>query len=162
MDNNTNFVKIIHHIWFNFNDDSKMPTEDVYNSIKYNILNLNPKYEYKLWNLDDAKELIDSKYPFFSKFFKAPVKYNIIKCDFFRYLLMYHYGGIYLDLDFVSLKSFDNFFIDLIQNRVNTINNNNTSNIYTHEIILTEEWYDSYNFTNTLHNGFLISKSKKN
>jgi mannosyltransferase OCH1-like enzyme len=41
-------------------------------------------------------------YDFFTKF-----KYKIQQIDFFRYLLIYHYGGVYLDLDMEMKTPFD-------------------------------------------------------
>ena len=38
----------------------------------------------------------------------------IQKCDFFRYLIIYHYGGFYLDLDILILENLDN----LINNEI--------------------------------------------
>lgn len=159
--NRSTFTKFIHQIWFDFGK-SNMPDKNTYDTLHNRLAQNNLQYMYKLWTLDDATRLIDDHYPQFSFFFKSNVKYNVVKCDFFRYLLMYHFGGIYIDLDFASLKSFDSFFDDLICNKIETINLDSSLNNKNHEIILTEEWFNSMYKSNTLHNGFLISKTKGN
>ena len=154
-----NQIKKINQIWFDFDNNSKMPSNSSYEIMYKKLQSLNPTYEYKLWTLKDALEFVDEFYPEFSNFMQKATPYNIVKCDFFRYLIMYHYGGIYLDLDFCALKSFDDFFDDLYNNKLETQNNNSTKE---YEIILTEEWLNSSMTSNTLHNGFLISMHAKN
>lgn len=105
------------------------------------------------------KDLINIDYPQFSNFFNSEMVFNIVKCDFFRYLLMYHFGGIYIDLDFASIKPFDDLFNNLLHDNLETLVSGANK---THNIILTEEWYDSLNFTKTFHNGLLISKNNNN
>ena len=34
-------------------------------------------------------------------------QYEIQRCDVIRYFLLYHYGGIYADMDYFCSKSFD-------------------------------------------------------
>ena len=153
----SDFIKTIHQIWFEF-EKSKMPDITTYTMLKTQLMDKNPEYEYKLWKLEDAKILIDTHYPQFSIFFDSKMAFDIVKCDFFRYLLMYHFGGIYIDLDFACIKSFNDLFKNLSEHNLETIVDSNK----THGIILTEEWYDSINFTKTFHNGFLISKNKEN
>ena len=157
---NNDFIKFVHQIWFDFGDNANMPDEDTYNTLKHSLAINNPNYMYKLWSLSEATELINEHYPLFSQFFNQNVKYNIVKCDFFRYLLMYHFGGIYIDLDFVSLKPFDDLFNDLTSNKLDLVLPGSSNK--SHDIILTEEWYDSTHVSKTLHNGCLISKSNMN
>ena len=63
---------------------------------------------------------------------------------------MYHYGGLYTDLDFILVKPLDDLFNEYNQ----------------YDIMLFEEWYKSINIENkdsaegSLHNGFLLSKPK--
>lgn len=142
---------IINQIWFDFGEKldknhklitkNNTPILDKYNEV----------FEYKLWTLESATQFVKINYPFYYSFFRKDFEYNIIKCDFFRYILMYHFGGLYMDLDFMILdaKKLNQIWLD----------NEN--------IALFEEWYKSCNVDNTetdegsLHNGVLFSKYAK-
>lgn len=88
---------------------SKLPL----NLIKENILKLNGDYEYKLIT-DDNCDLILSEFPRHkSIFFKLTIPQH--KSDMIRYMLMYKYGGIYIDIDLQPLISFDSI-IECSQN----------------------------------------------
>jgi len=144
------FPKHIHQIWFDFNkgieiDEERMVLMDM------NKMNaLKTKHKYELWTLSMAIEFVEKYYPYYLSFLKKKWKYDIIKCDFFRYLLMYHFGGLYVDLDFVLTDNFMSMYENQSDN----------------EIVLFEEWYDSVNLKQitssqgSLHNGFLLSKLK--
>ena len=69
---------------------------------------------------------------------------------------MYHFGGIYTDLDFLVIRSFEKFLSNLKNRNISYYPNT----IQDPSIILSEEWLDSYNLTDTLHNGILISLTK--
>lgn len=76
------------------------------NNLDYNVLrkinffkNLNPDYNYHLYNDDDMDNFVNEH-------FKGEIadcynRLNIIvaKVDFWRYLILYKYGGVYLDMD---------------------------------------------------------------
>jgi mannosyltransferase OCH1-like enzyme len=55
---------------------------------------------------ENIEQFILMFYPQYFDTFKR-FKYNIQRIDFFRYLAVYHYGGLYLDLDMDIEKSFD-------------------------------------------------------
>ena len=68
---------------------------------------LYPDFEYKFWTDEDIAKYIK----------KQPLKYqdtfhtldkNIKKMDFFRYLILYEYGGIYVDMDFIARTRIEN------------------------------------------------------
>lgn len=73
------------------------------NEIQANISilqSLNPQYKYKLFDDDDIKNFIieyygDKIWAYYQRI--SPV-YGAAKADFFRYLLIYHFGGVYLDI----------------------------------------------------------------
>lgn len=146
-----------HHVYFNFNNTKHVLSND-YNIVKkYIDEHIPDNVIYKFWTLNDAMELINEHYPYLSSFFKSNHTYQIIKCDIFRYILMYHFGGIYTDLDFICIKSLGEL-LDKIKNNdlLTTYQSEVSSNI-----ILSEEWEKSTTLTNTLHNGILISRIEK-
>lgn len=138
--------KLIHQIHFGTRDYI-LPFEGNIQEIK----KLNPNYSYKLWNEDEANELILTR---FSEYYSYYKNLSLIeKSDFFRYILMYFYGGIYFDLDVQLHKSLDEFFS---YNKINyrtlrgvtvlpergTVEN---LNFYKYDVILNSENY--------IHNG---------
>jgi mannosyltransferase OCH1-like enzyme len=64
------------------------------------------EYEYKLWNdEEDLENLIRNDFPFFIDMFNSYSK-KIKKIDMARYFILFKYGGIYADLDFICYKDF--------------------------------------------------------
>ena len=66
-----------------------------------------PHYIYKFYTDQDMESIIHTLDPIFKKnvFDKLPTK--IIKIDLFRYFLLYHFGGVYIDLDYQMINTFD-------------------------------------------------------
>lgn len=69
-------------------------------------LDKHPDYEYKLWTDHDNRELVKKHYPKFLKVYDAYSK-GVYRADIARYIIIYHYGGLYVDLDFECLKNMD-------------------------------------------------------
>ena len=98
-------AKIIHQIWFNFKNTengNKIPYK--YKKYQKKLIDSNKDYKYILWDEKSATELIKEKYKWCYERFKS-FKYQVKKVDYFKYILMYEYGGIYLDMDIKSIKS---------------------------------------------------------
>ncbi|KAK2466290.1 hypothetical protein APHAL10511_001932 [Amanita phalloides] len=57
-----------------------------------------PDYEYMLWTDAASRDFIAKHYSWFLDTFDH-YPYNIQRADAIRYFVLYHYGGIYLDLD---------------------------------------------------------------
>jgi hypothetical protein len=65
------------------------------------------EFEYILWNDDDIDNLIKNNFPEYYEFYlKAPL--HIIKIDISRFFILYHYGGIYSDMDMFCYENFYN------------------------------------------------------
>lgn len=62
------------------------------------IKKLNPNSKYIYFTDIEIDNFIKNKFPEYYNTF-SNFKYNIQKIDFFRYLAVYYYGGVYLDLD---------------------------------------------------------------
>lgn len=78
--------KIIHQTW-----KTKVIPEhwkDSSNSCKI----YNEDFNYILWTDDSMDEFVKINYPKFYKVYKS-YEYNIQRCDAFRYLVLYKYGG---------------------------------------------------------------------
>lgn len=63
------------------------------------IKELNPEYKYHLYLDNDIDSFVNENFP--GEIANAYNKLNIIvaKVDFWRYLVLYKYGGVYLDMD---------------------------------------------------------------
>jgi mannosyltransferase OCH1-like enzyme len=82
-----------------------------------NILKLNPNYNYLLITDKDAENLISSNFD--NDVYQAYLKLNVgaAKGDFIRYIALYLYGGVYIDLDSsitINLDTFIDYNLDFI------------------------------------------------
>lgn len=101
-----NIPKIIHYIWFNFKNTLKgeIIPQKYLNNIE-EVKQMNPTYKVYVWYESDANLLVKNKFSYFYKYFM--ILDPIEKVDSFKYILMYHFGGIYLDTDNICYKSLD-------------------------------------------------------
>ena len=65
-----------------------------------------PDWEYKIWTDEDNEQLVREHYPQFESSYSR-IQKGVIKSDIARALILHQEGGIYADLDFVCLKSFE-------------------------------------------------------
>ena len=100
--------KIIHQIWIGPNQEPIKWT----NTIKIDYIYRYPEYEYKLWNETKINEL-------FNDFPNIKIIYDLEfswcgKADLLRYLILYYYGGIYIDADsvWINNKNFDELIVN--------------------------------------------------
>ena len=92
--------KIIHQTW----KTDQVPRE--WKGFVESWKTHNPGWQYKLWTNADGAEFVEQFYPQFRRtYFSYP--HDIQRADAIRYLLIYHYGGLYADLDFECLRSFE-------------------------------------------------------
>lgn len=81
-----------------------------YFEILLSLLNVFYTSEYKLWTDATSREFIATHYPWFLPTFDA-YTYPIQRADAIRYFVLYHFGGVYLDLDVGCLRSLDPLLI---------------------------------------------------
>ena len=70
---------------------------------------LNPGWEYRYYNDDDVNNFIQKNYPalIWNYYERIDKRYGAARADFFRYLLMYKVGGVYLDIKSTATRPFD-------------------------------------------------------
>lgn len=91
--------KIIHQIWIGPN---KKP--DIWiNTWSKDYINKFKNFKYKLWDNENTKDIL-KKYPICKIIFEIENEY-CGKADILRYLILYEYGGIYLDADTVWINN---------------------------------------------------------
>jgi mannosyltransferase OCH1-like enzyme len=64
-----------------------------------------PDWKYAFWDDTDNRALIHSVVPQFTQLYERLS--NISRADFARYALLYRFGGVYADIDFECVKSFE-------------------------------------------------------
>ncbi|RKO86844.1 nucleotide-diphospho-sugar transferase, partial [Blyttiomyces helicus] len=69
---------------------------------------LHPGYEFKFWDDRAAEEFIIAEHRDFYETWKS-YRYPIQRADSLRYLILYSYGGIYMDMDLVCLRPLEPF-----------------------------------------------------
>ncbi|KAF9476506.1 hypothetical protein BDN70DRAFT_882338 [Pholiota conissans] len=92
--------RIIHQTW----KSETLPPR--WRGISQACRDMMPDYEYKLWTDAGSREFIAEHYSWFLDTFDNYV-YPIQRADVIRYFVLYHYGGIYIDLDIGCLKPLD-------------------------------------------------------
>lgn len=96
---NNKIPKIIHYCWFG-NADKSTLAKKCLNSWR----NFLPEYSFIEWN---EKKIDISSNQYIEKAYKNK-KYSFV-ADYVRIYALYHYGGIYLDLDVEVKKNFNDF-----------------------------------------------------
>ena len=92
--------KIIHQTYKNHN----LP--ETYKMCQTEIKRLHPDFEYRFYTDEDMDRLMKTEFPeYYDKFNGLPRM--IMKIDMFRYFLMYKYGGLYTDMDYLMFNPFD-------------------------------------------------------
>lgn len=84
-------------IWQTYADD----WEDLPEYIKLDCLNwkeLNPDWDYRYFNDKDCADFIKKHFPNYFNIYKK-IKIPYIRADFWRYLVLYKFGGVYADID---------------------------------------------------------------
>jgi mannosyltransferase OCH1-like enzyme len=104
----TNIPKLIHFIWVDFSNE--LNPNPIISQKHLDFIqrtrNNNLDYTIKIWNGYECDQFV-------KKYF--PNKYNlywnlskpIMRCDLVRLMILYIYGGIYSDMDRISLKSYN-------------------------------------------------------
>jgi inositol phosphorylceramide mannosyltransferase catalytic subunit len=82
------------------------PLPPVFAMCQSEIKRLHPDFEYRFYTDRDIDEFIKCEFPEYYADFKQLPR-MIMKIDMFRYFLMYKYGGIYADMDYLMLQPFD-------------------------------------------------------
>ena len=106
-DLNSPFPKKIWQTWKVGLNDETFPSR--YFKFQTSWDKKNPDYKHYIIPDDECNELIEQLYeeiPDVSKAYKIMPK-SILKADFFRYLILFARGGVYTDIDTVSLKPID-------------------------------------------------------
>lgn len=75
------------------------------------VRHLHPDWNYMFFTDEDIVSFIKNKMPEYYNVF-VHLTHKIQQIDFFRYLVVYYYGGVYLDIDVEIVKSLDNIYYE--------------------------------------------------
>ena len=101
--------KIIHQIWYQGENNIPPLHKDFQSKCKE--LYPEPNWTYMFWTEKSITELIENEYPNLMKYFKG-FPHLLQKIDFARYIILYHYGGCYIDMDVECLRSIEELLKD--------------------------------------------------
>jgi mannosyltransferase OCH1-like enzyme len=97
--------KLIHQTWKN----SEVPEN--FQLLMNTWKEFHPDWKFILWTDEMNRNFISEHYPdFLNKYDNYPA--NIQRADAIRYFLLYHYGGVYIDLDFECLQNIEELLTD--------------------------------------------------
>lgn len=138
--------RIIHQIWLQ--GEQNIP--DKYKLNIKSVKDFHQKWNYILWDEIKILKVINTKKEWSSIYYKFIYIHQ--KIDFAKYVILYLFGGIYIDIDVKIIKSFDEIIkkneeYELIISELN---------INLIESILTSGYKKSYN------NGIIIAQKKSN
>ena len=89
-------------------------THDVpipYQPLVKRVRELNPNWNYMFFDDNEIVTFVKTKMPEYYTTF-VQLKHKIQQLDFFRYLVIYYYGGVYLDLDVELTLTLDKLYHD--------------------------------------------------
>jgi len=96
--------KIIHQTW----KDKHVPPNCI--PLQRTWLTHHPDWKYRLWTDVDNRAFISQYYNWFLPIYDGYPE-NIMRVDAVRYFMLYHYGGLYVDLDFECLRPLEPLLI---------------------------------------------------
>jgi mannosyltransferase OCH1-like enzyme len=125
-----NFPKNIFQTW----KTKEVP--DIWKKGQQSIIDKNPNWNYVLLTDADNDKIVKENFPDFYQTYIS-FKYPIQRADAIRYCVLYLYGGIYLDLDYICNKSFDTITLNA---DVGLIKSNNTPGIFTNSFLVSKRF----------------------
>jgi hypothetical protein len=95
-----NIPKVIYQTWKKKGAD----LHPVLQSLQQKIMELNPEYEYRLFDDEDIRRFVQQEYD--DRVYQAfcMLRVGAARADFWRYLVLYRWGGVYLDMDSTLLR----------------------------------------------------------
>jgi mannosyltransferase OCH1-like enzyme len=107
LNSTANIPARIHFIWFRdlYNahlDISAIPHDG--SNTPALCRKYNPDFDIHVWNATEARTLLEEQYPWFLPTYDG-YKHPIQRVDAFKYFVLWHYGGVYMDLDVSCRRS---------------------------------------------------------
>jgi hypothetical protein len=97
--------RVIHQVWFDLGRSAVMPEK--YKQWQSNMLRENPDWQLMMWDRAKSDAFVSEHFPWFAPIY-ADYADDIYRIDAIRYLLLYHYGGVYVDADLEMIEKLNN------------------------------------------------------
>ena len=107
--------KIIHQMW----KTEELPTK--YQNAAAAWRAYHPDWEYKFWTDESMLKYMEDNHPDYLDVYNG-FRYPIQRSDFFRYFILYDYGGIYSDLDMFPTENLEKYLTPDVVNFVPSMN----------------------------------------
>lgn len=101
----SNIPRIIHQIWY----QGELNVPSHLQAYRQTWMDIHKKYVFVLWDKDRIEALINSLPRSIKKLYYS-YELMIQRIDFAKYIILYIYGGIYIDMDVKCLKSLDTIY----------------------------------------------------
>ncbi len=88
--------RYIHQIWISSSENHEMNKN--FRLAADSCIKLNSNYNYTLWTHKKILIWLQNQYPWFLSLYKS-YSYDMQRIDAMKYFVLFHYGGIYIDLD---------------------------------------------------------------
>lgn len=98
--------KILHHIWLQEHGDGRLEKYEESRNTCTSMHKSEDGWQHWLWTEDIATEWVHTQYPHLYKNYTSYAQ-TIQRSNLLRYLILHHYGGIYLDLDLTCRQPLD-------------------------------------------------------
>lgn len=143
--------KIIHKIWFQSYDN--IPR----NLLQYHeeCVKIHTNYKFIVWDKQSIEDLVNKQSNWIQKTYYS-YEVMIQKIDFAKYIILYTYGGVYMDIDIKCIKNIDLIFEK--NNKANFIISNLPVPIYLRWLYIlcgVKKWNDII-----VNNGIIFSSPK--
>ncbi len=88
--------RYIHQIWISSIDNKQM--FEKFRKAANSCIEYHPNYNYTLWTHKKLRNWLQITYPWFLPIYEN-YRYDMQRIDAMKYFLLFHFGGIYIDLD---------------------------------------------------------------
>jgi hypothetical protein len=96
--------RIVHQVWFDLGGGSEPPQK--YRRWQTQMLKDNPGWKLMQWDRAGSEAFIRERFPWFEATFNDYAD-DIIRIDAIRYLVLYYFGGVYIDMDVRMVEKLD-------------------------------------------------------
>lgn len=94
--------KVIHQIWSGINE----PLPTYFRVLGDTWKEHHADWHYEFWDNDKMNGFLEEHYPHYLPFYQD-FKYNVQRWDVIRYLILYKFGGMYVDFDYECIMPMD-------------------------------------------------------
>ena len=95
--------RIIHQIYFDM-EGTGVPNH--LSTLSQTWKEMHPAWVYRFWNKETTEQLLETDFSdFLNLYYSFP--FDVQRWDFIRYLILYRFGGLYVDFDYECLEPLD-------------------------------------------------------